>query len=409
MTLRRPSASVVVGSDETRSNLLREAASPKATLRVCMVVSGFPPTIGGTERRTERLVLGLQNLGVEVVVLARRHRGLKRYEMVKGISVHRLGFASRNKLGALTYALHTLGLLAWRFRQYRVVHAQNTDTPLWIGFVAKLILRRRLFVTINSDPDVLFGPTRRAGRLRLRLMMRLTETVGALSPQMKQRLAEYGIKGRRIELLPGAVDTLALRPPTQAERRWARSKLELHRHQLVYLFVGRVHAVKGLDLLIRAWAELPTGTSRQLIILGDGPERENLLETTRRLRIHDVTFKPAIENVLTYLHAADVFVLPSQQEGLSNALLEAMAVGLPVVVSDLEGNRALVSHGENGLTFPARDVFTLAERLAALDSQELRTRLGQGAFETAQGYSIAEVAAFHHQLYARPRSKDQAG
>jgi glycosyltransferase involved in cell wall biosynthesis len=108
-----------------------------------------------------------------------------------------------------------------------------------------------------------------------------------------------------------------------------------------------------------------------------------------------------------YLHAADIFVRASghhqtvNYEGLSVALLEAMATGLTVVVSDCPGNRALVQPGENGMVCPMDNVDGLAESLRqALDSPDLRQRLGPAAQKSVQGtYSIQTVATQVMALY----------
>lgn len=378
---------------------LMTRAKQSETLRV-VIISGFPPPIGGTERRTERLATGLVGHGVVVVVFTRRRPGLARLETIAGVPVHRLGWSVGGRVGALTFAVHALWLLATRFRDFGIVHAQTTNVHLLVGVAVKLLLRRRLFVTINSDPSVLLGPRRRTGPLRLRLIM-LADVVGALSSQMRRQLVALGVPDDRVRLLPNAVDTDVYRPATRSERQQARSSLGLPTDDLVYLFIGRLHVLKRIEFLLRAWSKLPKGAPRRLLIVGDGPERDALMTLATSLHLGDVRFEPTTNDVVTYLKAADVFVLPSQHEGLSNALLEAMAVGLPAIVSDVDGNRALVSDGRDGLTFRTGDLTDLTEKLLQLESGQLRERLARGALEAVASYSIHKVAALHRDLYAR--------
>jgi len=314
-------------------------------------------------------------------------------------ALDRLGHPSTTKAGALSFALHTLWLLGTHLRSHRIVHVQNTDSPLLIGFLAKLLLCRRLCVTINSEPAALLGWNRPTGPLRFRLIRRLADMVGALSPEMQAALVALGMPDSRVELLPSGVDKTEFRPPSVLERQRARLELELQDDAVVYLFVGRLVALKKIDSLIRTWAELSPRVRRTLLVVGDGPERRRLERLVAQLELENVRLEPATEDVVKYLHAADVFVLPSEVEGLSSALLEAMTVGLPVIVSDLSSNRALVEHDENGLVFPVDDLAELKKALVRLVSSELRERLGQSARRTAEQYSLQTTARIHRRLY----------
>ena len=118
-----------------------------------------------------------------------------------------------------------------------------------------------------------------------------------------------------------------------------------------------------------------------------------------RLCLSFLKWKPCVGGLPSYLQAADVFVLPSRREGLSNALLEAMAAGLTVVVSDLPGNRAVVRDGENGLMFPVDDLAALQNHLTIAGSPDLRANLGRQARATMSDYSMQSTAARHRAVY----------
>ncbi len=118
------------------------------------------------------------------------------------------------------------------------------------------------------------------------------------------------------------------------------------------------------------------------------------------LGLADVRFEGSTDDVLPYLHAADVFVLPSNVEALSCALLEAMATGLAVLVSDLPGNRAVVQHRGNGLTFSRDDRQSLASGLEALESPSLRREVGDRAATMIRAeFSLESIADLHLNLY----------
>ena len=147
------------------------------------------------------------------------------------------------------------------------------------------------------------------------------------------------------------------------------------------LWVGRLDPIKGLDVLVRATALVCRTQPVQLAIVGDGPYREELLAGIAANDLADsVRLLGMREDVPSWLQSADVFVFPSRTEGLPNALLEAMAVGLPVVTTDVPGCRDLIQDGQTGLLVPVDDAAALAAAmLRLLDPGPFARRLGEAA------------------------------
>jgi glycosyltransferase involved in cell wall biosynthesis len=134
-------------------------------------------------------------------------------------------------------------------------------------------------------------------------------------------------------------------------------------------FIGRLDPVKRVHLLVAAIAQLRASLDRPVVltIAGDGPERSRLEQLARRAALCDVvTFLGEVADVRPVLAAADVFVLPSAQEGLPFTILEAFAGHRPVVAFDVPGVRELVRNGETGLLCPDGDVGALAQALRSL-------------------------------------------
>jgi glycosyltransferase involved in cell wall biosynthesis len=142
--------------------------------------------------------------------------------------------------------------------------------------------------------------------------------------------------------------------------------------------VGRVDGQKGFDVLVDALALLPDVAA---VVAGDGRDRGAL---ERRAQDRGVADRFAVtgwqEEVGPFLRSLDVFVLPSRFEGLSLALLEAMAVGAAIVATDVGGTSEAVAHGETGLLVPTENPTALADAVRQLlDDHDLRTRLGAAA------------------------------
>jgi GalNAc-alpha-(1->4)-GalNAc-alpha-(1->3)-diNAcBac-PP-undecaprenol alpha-1,4-N-acetyl-D-galactosaminyltransferase len=171
-------------------------------------------------------------------------------------------------------------------------------------------------------------------------------------------------------------------------------------HKVVAM--GRLESQKGFDLLLQAFAQCtydhPDWT---LDILGEGSERDHLRGSADHMGIgHKVRLPGIVKNPERVLRQADLFVLSSRYEGFPNALLEAMACGLPVVSFDCcSGPREMIQDRVNGVLVPPNDVGALAKAMAHLmgDEQE-RKRLGERATAVADKFSLARVTEMWRSL-----------
>ncbi len=178
---------------------------------------------------------------------------------------------------------------------------------------------------------------------------------------------------QRLKLLPNPLPQVAEGPSNMAQNTG-------------FLTIARAVHQKGLDLLIEAFAGVSDGpestNSWSLTLVGDGPERIGLEALAERCGVrHRIRFLGHCHDVRAELAAAAVFVLPSRKEGMPNALLEAMAAGLAVIVNDASpGPLELVTHGQNGLVVPHGDSTALARAMLQLQADpQLRIRLGLAA------------------------------
>jgi GalNAc-alpha-(1->4)-GalNAc-alpha-(1->3)-diNAcBac-PP-undecaprenol alpha-1,4-N-acetyl-D-galactosaminyltransferase len=158
---------------------------------------------------------------------------------------------------------------------------------------------------------------------------------------------------------------------------------------------GRLHPVKGFDLLITAFAQLRDKyPDWHLTILGEGPIRSELEDLRSRLKLTDRVHLPGqVQNVNAYLRQADIFVLSSRFEGFPMALCEAMACGLTVLATDcLSGPREIIEDGVNGILVPMEDVDALANGLDALMSDRAkRQQLAQAAPQILDRFGLEQV------------------
>ncbi len=220
----------------------------------------------------------------------------------------------------------------------------------------------------------------------------------------------YGVQPERLEVVPCGVDLDLFRPLNQ---RYARRRLSLPLEEPIVLFVGRIEPLKGIDILLRAVAQLDSHLC--LLVVGgdeqDAPRRADLRSLASTLGIEDrVQFVDAVPHhqLPLYYNAADACVIPSHYESFGLVALEAMACGVPVVASRVGGLQDTVRDGQTGYLVPWQLPEPFAERLALiLGNGELRRSLGLIARSAVERFRWSEVAArvetIYHELVGRQR------
>ena len=202
----------------------------------------------------------------------------------------------------------------------------------------------------------------------------------------------------RLQLVRGGVDVERINRAAPVER----SSLGIGPRDRILLWVGRLDPVKGLDHLLRAVQAVVSQMPAHLLLVGDGPEKNRLVELVRALRLEShVYFLGPRLDVPSLLKVADAFVFPSRTEGLPNALLEAMAAGAPIVATNVAGCRDLIVHQRSGLLVPYGDTGALgAAVIRLLSDASVARRLGADArAQVAAEWNIESTWDAYAALY----------
>jgi glycosyltransferase involved in cell wall biosynthesis len=241
-----------------------------------------------------------------------------------------------------------------------------------------------------------------------RSWLRRATAVQAISTRIAGEVARHGFPPERIVVLPNAVDTARFQVRTTTRAPGAPFRA---------VFVGRLVAEKGLGTLLCAWARAFGGRGRvdfRLELVGGGPAEGELRAQAAALGIADqIAFLGHRDRVEEILAEADVGLLPSRIEGLSNTLLEYMASGVPPVASRVSGSEDFVVPGANGWLFPVGDVTALCACLgeaAALSPERLAAMGRRARADVESGASLDRVVGRLTALYrgAHPRDLRQA-
>jgi glycosyltransferase involved in cell wall biosynthesis len=349
---------------------------------------------GGIQRHSRRLLQALNQRGVSTYVCARNYCGLARKEVWNGTFIQRSPVIS-SSVPAANSILYLLDALVWLIRnreRYDVIHCQQMFGPAMVGLLAKKLLRKPVLVRVTLTGET--GEVSHVRRMALAgLRMRLLQGVDrwvALTTEMKSEISTLGVDPKRIVIIQNSTLLPAKAAFEPGVRAHYRALLGLD-YSRIAAFTGRVSHEKGLDVLLHAWKLLqPKFPEAHLLLLGEGGLFRNV-ETELRALSHDlglesvVHFLGHVDNVTDYLLASDLFILPTRAEGMSNALVEAMAAGTAIITTDIPANRDLIEDGENGLLVPPEDAQALAAAIERLwESPDLAEQLSAAAREKAE-------------------------
>lgn len=289
----------------------------------------------------------------------------------------------------------------YRYLQHERPHIVQTHNwgTLFEGFLAAKLAG--VPVLIHAERGTIQG--RKRNLFFQRALWGAVNQVLSVSEIHRQLLsATVGFPSERIKPISNGVDTDIFQPRSD-EKTAIRTKLGFEPERFYIGTVGNLRPVKNHALLLRACKQLCMEQDDvRLIIAGTGPLKEPLNELAGQLGIqHKIRLLGARTDIPEVLNALDLFVLPSLSEGMPNAVLEAMACGLPVVATEVGGVSEVVEHGVTGLLVPSEDEEALASRLEELVCSETkRQMLGKNARERALAcFSLDKMVRAYEQLY----------
>lgn len=379
------------------------------SVRVMMAVPQYPyPVTGGLERQSHELAKALLPLGVKVqAVSGKVLADQPSRETVEGIVVHRIPWPQRKLIRFLRTPFDLFTVLYTHRRTYDVIHLHQFS---WFGafvIVAARLLRKPVLTKLPSVGSTSLPGFSRSlpGALKLAIFKK-TDSVVAMSGESLAELAAAGFPFQRVLRTPNGIRILSNEgavTPHPAPPGPCR-----------VVFVGRISPEKRVDDLLYAWQRVvATSTVPVLLELwGDGPTESDMKSLCATLGIADtVTFRGYVTSVREHLGAMDVFVLTSNQEGNSNAILEAMAAGLPVVSTGVGGTPMLVgSEGSHFLVRPGDREGLYARLMELIEHPALRIRVGREMRERIMAHfdinRVARTYATAYRLLADDRRND---
>jgi glycosyltransferase involved in cell wall biosynthesis len=381
-----------------------------SSLRLVLVTRRFWPLVGGAEGVMANLAAEFASRGVDVTLLtAQWHPDWPVRVRYRGVSVIRLANPSLRGWGTFRYMRALERWLRRRAGHYDLVYVSMLKHDAYTtmgaaGGVVPVVLRAE---GAGASGDCIWQLDANFGRRIKRRCIKADAVIGP-SRAVERELIAAGYPRAKIHYLPNGV---AIPPRANQEtKKKARATLAELKPELscppgspIAVYTGRLHEAKGLADLVSAWSLIVARwPNARLWLVGEGPFEQTLRESIAAQNLSGrVVLAGVFDNVDELLTAADLFVLPSLEEGMSLSMLEAMAVGLPVVSTDIPGNQGVVTHQEHGLLVPTQDVNSLAAAIEQLlDDRQLATRLADAAsVHVREHFSVAGVVDRHLELF----------
>jgi glycosyltransferase involved in cell wall biosynthesis len=341
---------------------------------------------GGQERRILRELEGLDPARFRGLLLCQPGSRLGHVTEERKIPTIRLKMRSAYDPVAFVKILQLL-----KRERVDIIHAHSSRDAWLAGAAGKLrgvpVFRTRHLLTPIGGPYV---------------YARLTDRVLTVSEDVRRYLISAGVPGEKIIAVPTGID-LKRFDPARTDLADMRARFHLSRDAYVIGLVAVLRKAKGHRFLLQAVKRLaPEFPQLKLLIVGTGPQEQNINNLIKELGLDaQVRMLGHQDDIPSLLRALDVFVLPAQEEALGTALIEATAMGVPVIATRIGGIPEVL--GETGLLFESEDVEALANHLRTLiRSPELAARMRvQGAARARELYDENLMVRRTEELYLK--------
>ncbi|WP_418988039.1 glycosyltransferase [Agathobaculum sp.] len=287
---------------------------------------------------------------------------------------------------------------------YAMISLHTSLAAFFARLAVQLLPKSQRPVVMNTAHGYLFdGRTPVLKRTLLlgaeRMTAPITDWLLTMNRQDEQIAKRYQL-GRHIVPTPGmGIALTRFSPPSPAEKRALRRAMELPENSLVLIYAAEFSGRKNQKMLISAMPELPNAV---LLLPGRGALLDECRVLAQQQDVADrVRFPGFASNIEQYYRAADLCVSSSRSEGLPFNVMEAMACGLPAVLSDVKGHEDLVRSGENGLLFPYDDQNAFIRAVKQAAEPALQAQMSAAAVQTAVPYGIDAVFPTLTAIYSQ--------
>lgn len=390
----------LVQNNLTGQDKMSEKKEKQNSKRILMLNYEFPPLGGGGGVASKQLAKGFIKNGYQVDLITGWMKGLKRFEKVDGINLYRVQTFGRkerptaNNLYMATYLFFGFfkGIqLCWK-NKYQFINTHFVLPTGPLGFILGKIFKLNNIVSIHGgdiyDPSKKNSPHRSPLLIRVNnFLLTQAEKIVAESSDTKKNAEKYYIFNKEVFTIPLAYEKFAF-------KKISRRELNLEKDKVYLISVGRMVKRKGYKYLVKTLERLPKNVNA--IILGEGPEKENILRLAKKLKVENRLILPGFvseEEKFQYLDNADIYVLSSLHEGFGIVLQEAMQVGLTIVSTNNGGQVDFIKEGENGFLVEPKNSKLIAKKIKEIiKNNNLKNKISQKNKKEIDKFGIGKIA-----------------
>lgn len=365
----------------------------------------FPPHYSGAAKQAIALAKQLRLYGHEIEFVTLQRQGESYATEVDGFKVWRIR-EGRGKHRELLFWWNFLVFVWHRRDDFDILHSHGAYYyNSFIGPLARIFRKKSLVKTSLANNDLAGLGKGLSGRLH-RVFLDQVDAYIAISQELRDEFRELRFPDDRVLFIPNGVDTERFHPLPTAERELKKHKLGFGESSRIALTVGVFDQRKNIGWLINEWVK-SEGFCTQAKLLAVGPQSRDdqdgtflhRLQETARAYPHLVQIVDHVEAIEDYFQIADVFILPSTNEGMPNVVLEAMSTGLPCIATAVSGCGDLILDRINGFLFPPNDSEGLKSTLHQLFSGDVEAYGRASRILVEDRFSMNALAQRYSELY----------
>jgi glycosyltransferase involved in cell wall biosynthesis len=381
-----------------------------------MLMMEYFPIFSGHGVYLQGLIKKLEKLNCEISILTPNYHEFPNHEIIDGITVNRFEFSIRDKRWELNFTLKVLKYLIKNLNTYDILHINGHLDIYGFFTIFNKIFNKRIIsqmVLLGSDDPLTISKQYRYMNIRFKILSLMDQFL-CISKALAESYNEAGLPPEKLTYIPQGVDIDRFQPArNEAEKEVLKKKLGLWQYKKIVIFIGAIVKRKGVDILVNAWKKIHKEQPEALLLMigqdsftDKDINKEELNKVVFEIKSivssnnYNVKFAGQQYNVEEYLKCSDIFVLPSRKEGFGNVILEAMACGLPAVVTYMDGvSKETVTHGDNG--FIVNDSDELADAIIKLlADSNLAKHMGKaGEARAVKDFSLPSIAERYFNLY----------
>lgn len=353
-------------------------------ISVCMFTSHFHPHYSGAAKQAVSLAKEMRNLGVHSFFITVDNGKLNRHEKFDGFDVYRIN-EGRGKIKEIVLWFNLFCILFNKRKEYDIIHSHGAYYKnSIIGLIGKLLKKGTVAKISMSNNDLSGMEHGFYGRIHNKLFNMFDSCI-SISPEISAELSRLVLSHKRIKELSNGVDSDKFKPVSQEHKEQLRQKLKLP-SGVIFLYVGGISERKNVEWLVKTWSDIFRETPDVSLVLVGPASREDSRRTLINSLIdyaaknsftRKVFFREYTDAIEKYFQAADIFILPSKNEGMPNVLIEAMSCGLACMATRVSGASKLIIDGKTGLFFDTGADGDFRDKAVFLtDNNTERERLG---------------------------------